>query len=276
MLVDPVSPANVYALIGASPNLYKSTDRGVTWKLAGAAGGNLIDLAVDPASSSTLYGLAGTLVEKSSDGGVSWQVADAPALSPSGGLSSLALAPTAPTTVYVAIHPTGMVSSADGGVTWGPVPQGNLAGTTTELQVDPQNPRRLIANVIQAGGLLTMTVPGPCTPGAETLCLGTGGRFLVSATWTTAQAEGAGQAAGLTLDTGAFWFFGAANLELLVKVLDGCALNGQHWVFAAGLTNVGVTVTVTDTQTGAAKSYNNPAGVPFPPLQDTSAFGTCP
>jgi hypothetical protein len=176
----------------------------------------------------------------------------------------------------VAIHPTGMVSSADGGVTWSPVPQGNLAGTTTELQVDPQNPRRLIANVIQAGGLMTMTVPGPCTPGAETLCLGPGGRFLVSATWTTAQAEGAGQAAGLTADTGALWFFSAANLELLVKVLDGCALNGQHWVFAAGLTNVGVIVTVTDTQTGAAKRYNNPAGVPFPPLQDTAAFGTCP
>jgi hypothetical protein len=35
-----------------------------------------------------------------------------------------------------------------------------------------------------------------------------------------------------TTDTGAFWFFAAANVELIVKVLDGCALNGAHWVFA--------------------------------------------
>ena len=121
-----------------------------------------------------------------------------------------------------------------------------------------------------------MTLPGPCTPGAEALCLASGVRFRVTTTWTTAAAAGAGKGAGLTMDTGAFWFFASSNLELVVKVLDGCAVNGSYWVFAAGLTDVGVTVTVTDTQTGESRSYTNPAGVPFPPLQATSAFATCP
>jgi hypothetical protein len=59
-------------------------------------------------------------------------------------------------------------------------------------------------------------------------------------------------------------------------VLDGCALNGRWWVFAGGLTNVGVTLTVTDTQTGEFRTYTSPIGVPFAPLQDTTAFANCP
>ena len=79
---------------------------------------------------------------------------------------------------------------------------------------------------------------------------------------------------GLTGDSGYFWFFDAANIELVVKVLDACTL-GNFWVFAGGLTNVGVTLIVEDTQTGATKTYNNAIGTPFAPLQDTKAF-SCP
>ena len=78
----------------------------------------------------------------------------------------------------------------------------------------------------------------------------------------------------LTGDSGYFWFFDAANIELVVKVLDACTL-GNFWVFAGGLTNVGVTLIVEDTQTGASKTYTNPIGTAFAPLQDTKAF-SCP
>jgi hypothetical protein len=88
--------------------------------------------------------------------------------------------------------------------------------------------------------------------------------------------SGAGHAVPLTGDTGYFWFFNAANVEMVVKVLDGCGLNGRYWVFAGGLTNVRVVTTVTDTRTGAVKTYTNPQGTPFQPLQDTAAFATCP
>jgi hypothetical protein len=35
-------------------------------------------------------------------------------------------------------------------------------------------------------------------------------------------------------------------------------------------------MTVTDTLTGLARSYTNPQGTPFQPIQDTGVFATCP
>jgi hypothetical protein len=79
----------------------------------------------------------------------------------------------------------------------------------------------------------------------------------------------------LTGDTGYFWFFSPNNVEMVLKAVNGCGFNSSFWVFAGGLTNVNVVTTVTDTQTGVVRSYVNPQGVAFQPLQDTSAFA-CP
>ncbi len=103
-----------------------------------------------------------------------------------------------------------------------------------------------------------------------------GGRFHVTASWQTGTGSGAGQAAPLTADTGSVWFFDPSNVELLVKVLDGCAVSNTFWVFAGGLTDVGVTLRVTDSHTGVVKTYTNTMGTPFQPIQDTGAFGACP
>jgi hypothetical protein len=108
------------------------------------------------------------------------------------------------------------------------------------------------------------------------LFLGQDGRFEVSATWRTPSATGQAKAVPLTSDTGFFWFFGEANVEVVIKVLDACGLNNRFWVFAGGLTNVRTVITVTDTQTGISNSYINQQGTPFQPLQDTSAVATCP
>ena len=77
-------------------------------------------------------------------------------------------------------------------------------------------------------------------------------------------------------DSGSFWFFDASSLELDVKVIDACALDNKYWVFAAGLTNVGVTLTVTDTLKGGTKTYHNANGHVFTTITDTAAFATCP
>ncbi len=116
-----------------------------------------------------------------------------------------------------------------------------------------------------------------CTPGPTTLCLADG-RFEVEVEWATEDASsGDGRAIPLTADTGAFWFFDAANVEVLIKVLDACSTAfDSFWVFAAGLTNVEVRLTVTDTQTDQVKVYDNPLNRPFQPIQDTDAFATCP
>jgi hypothetical protein len=64
-------------------------------------------------------------------------------------------------------------------------------------------------------------------------------------------------------------------VEVTVKLLNGCGFNDRFWVFAAGMTNVDVTITVTDTQTGAVKTYKNPANTTFKTILDTTAFSSC-
>ena len=126
---------------------------------------------------------------------------------------------------------------------------------------------------------------GPCWSGAQangdrTLCL-TNDRFRVDVAWQNsagATGSGTGAFAGQNGDTGLFRFATPDNWELLVKVLDACAVEGVNsfGVFAAGLTNVEVDITVTDTQTDQVKTYLKPLGTPFQPIQDTTAFATCP
>jgi hypothetical protein len=140
--------------------------------------------------------------------------------------------------------------------------------------------RRSLAAGTPAFGVPAAAAPAPaagtCSPAATRLCL-QDGRFAVEVDWRTPQGqEGAGKAVALTADTGYFWFFNAANVELLLKVLDGCRVNGHYWVFAGGLTNVHAEIRVTDTSTGAQHTYRNPQGTPFQPVQDTQAFPTCP
>jgi hypothetical protein len=115
---------------------------------------------------------------------------------------------------------------------------------------------------------------GTCRPGAEVLCLGDR-RFEVRARWAANGQQGSGQAAEISRDTGRLSFFSPGNIELVVKVLDACALDGHFWVFVGGLTNLGVVLTVTDTKTGAVRTYENSAGTAFAPIQDTTAFA-CP
>ena len=111
----------------------------------------------------------------------------------------------------------------------------------------------------------------PCAASPTRLCLN-GGRFAVDVTWTDfANNTGSGQAVSLTGDTGYFWFFSANNVELIVKVLDGRALNANFWVFYGALSNVEYTVTVTDTATGQQKVYHNPQGH-LASHADTAAF----
>jgi hypothetical protein len=127
------------------------------------------------------------------------------------------------------------------------------------------------------GGILSTTelyTPG-CTTVGSTLCLSN--RFRITAAWATPDGQsGMGTAGQLTSDSGTFWFFGATAIEMIAKIVNGCSLSSTYWLFAGGLTNVNVVMTVTDTQTGTVKKYTNPQGTAFQPIQDTSAFATCP
>lgn len=117
---------------------------------------------------------------------------------------------------------------------------------------------------------------GACIPSDTALCLNQG-RFKVEATFqASGQPVGTAKVVKLTDETGYFWFFSSTNVEAVVKVLNGCGVNQRYWVFAGGLTNVQVTLTVTDTEDGSSKTYTNPINTSFKPIQDTGAFATCP
>ena len=81
----------------------------------------------------------------------------------------------------------------------------------------------------------------------------------------------------LGLDRGGlFYFTDPQNPEILIKILDGCAVNGHYWVFYAATTNVGFELTVSDTATSTTRVYSNPDLNVAPAITDTLAFATCP
>ena len=114
---------------------------------------------------------------------------------------------------------------------------------------------------------------GTCVPDAETLCL-QDSRYAVTVEWRTADGRrGPGSVVHEgTNDSGLFTFFSADNWEVLIKVLDGCAVNGHVWVYGASTTDLGYTIQVTDTATGAVKEYRNEPGLPASAITDGRAF----
>jgi hypothetical protein len=73
-------------------------------------------------------------------------------------------------------------------------------------------------------------------------------------------------------DSGLLWFFSPGNVEVTVKVLNGCAVNGHWWVFLSSGSTVHYTVTVTDTVTDRVWTYENGSGAASPLIPDTAAF----
>jgi len=124
------------------------------------------------------------------------------------------------------------------------------------------------------GLLVTLAVAGAA--GAAPLSL-LNGRFSVEARWSSrGQVNVPASPVALTGNTGYFTFFDASNAEVIVKVLDACQTAApRFWVFAAGLTDVDVTLEVVDTWSGERRTFHNPAGQAFAPLQRTDLFATC-
>ena len=120
---------------------------------------------------------------------------------------------------------------------------------------------------IQSGPVLPALCENPAN-----VCLD-GNRFAVHIDWASSDGKsGAATPIKYSDNSGLFWFFGPDNLEVLVKVLNGCSLNNNHWVFAAAATDTEYTITVTDTFTGRVKTYNHHGGSAAPAITDTGSL----
>jgi hypothetical protein len=64
----------------------------------------------------------------------------------------------------------------------------------------------------------------------------------------------------------------------VLGTMDACTPvdNGKFFIFYSAGTNVDFNITVTDTKPTIRKIYFNPLSRPAPPVQDVSAFATCP
>ena len=114
---------------------------------------------------------------------------------------------------------------------------------------------------------------GTCAADAETRCL-QDSRYQMKVDWWGADGEsGPGSVVHVgTNDSGLFTFFNRENWEILIKVLDGCAVNGHVWVYGASTTDLGYSIRVIDTVTGVEKEYRNEPGRPAPAITDGTAF----
>ncbi|HVT59718.1 MAG TPA: serine protease [Thermoanaerobaculia bacterium] len=99
---------------------------------------------------------------------------------------------------------------------------------------------------------------GSCIRGTNTLCL-LNRRLAVSVNWQNQfnNTSGPGAAAALSDESGLFSFNDPSAVELVLKALDfGTAIK----FFWGTLSDLGYAITVTDTVTGAVKSYKNNPG----------------
>jgi len=132
---------------------------------------------------------------------------------------------------------------------------------------------------VDAAGSLGLTGPPPtssCQPGPTTLCLHEN-RFSIELSWRRPDGQtGRGQAVPFTQRAGLFYFSNPDNLEMLIKILDGCPINNRFWVFYAATTNVELVLRVTDHRSGQVREYRNALNHTADPVQDVQAFATCP
>jgi photosystem II stability/assembly factor-like uncharacterized protein len=161
LAIHPTQPGGVFAAASLS-GFFESADGAASWSSLGFGQTDrfINAVAVDPSNPATLYlGTGEGGVFKSVDGGVGWSPANV-GLSPSASVFRLALAPSAPATIYAGlIDGTGVFKSTDGAASWNAVNNGLPAGTVeAPIVVHPSN-----ANVAYAaifGGGLFRTADG--------------------------------------------------------------------------------------------------------------------
>jgi hypothetical protein len=192
-------------------------------------------------------------------------------------------APVTPGDTITFTHTFEQQSGTSGGELYFNVGGGSCPGV---FETNATNPP-LDTVIRDSAAILTdeVNLTSACIPSDTVMCIDDlpgDNRFKVTASFHTVQGGGhAGSGQEIPLKTlgvihgGLFWFFSADNPEMVVKMVNGCGVNGFYWVFVSAGTNVGFTVTVKDTAFGGTKTYTNNDLTPATPVQDTAAISGC-
>ncbi len=126
------------------------------WQQRGPEGGNVAEIAVDPASPSTAFAVANRSVYRTNDAGNTW-------LEVTGGITNfvgltVAIDPQTTDTIYVGGF-GGVFKSVDGGASWNQVNAGLTTPTVNALRIDPLTPTTVFAGT-NGGGVFKSTNGG--------------------------------------------------------------------------------------------------------------------
>lgn len=101
LAIDSANPSTVYAA-GANNGVFKSIDSGIHWFSTPGPGSGVLCLITDPVNTSTVYAGRTNSVDRSTDGGLTWdyigQGISDPTLAPA--VNALVIDPTAPAKIY--------------------------------------------------------------------------------------------------------------------------------------------------------------------------------
>jgi photosystem II stability/assembly factor-like uncharacterized protein len=161
-VVDPVTPATIYAASSASNfygsvggGVFKSVDRGAHWVRAttGLTDPFCLTLAMDPSDHKTLYAAGGNGVFKSVDGAGHWTE-----ISTLVNVNQIVIDPKTPTILYAVISGDPVQKSVDGGKNWVSIYSELPTTSVYFFAIDPKTPSNLYAGA--DGGLYKSTDGG--------------------------------------------------------------------------------------------------------------------
>jgi photosystem II stability/assembly factor-like uncharacterized protein len=146
--------------VSTKRTVFKTRDGGRSWSPMGEGleSAQVISLGIDPKLSSTIYaGTFATAVYKSVDGGQLWRPANIGLKGHVSVVTTLAIHPQNPNTVYIGTT-IGPYRSTNAGGSWEEIVHGMESVYTVSLAIDPQDPRTLYAGT--SGGMYKSTNGG--------------------------------------------------------------------------------------------------------------------
>jgi photosystem II stability/assembly factor-like uncharacterized protein len=156
--IDPQIPTTLYASAYDTGTLrggtLKSIDGGTSWSVVNSS---FLIVAVDPQTSTTLYGGNDQGVFKSTDGGASWIGINAGLTNPH--IMALVINPRNPSMIFAGTSTGGVFTSTDAGASWSPMNDGLTNPILYALAIDPQTATRLYAGT--GAGVFGITLARP-------------------------------------------------------------------------------------------------------------------
>ena len=270
LAIGPDRPATLHAV--KESGYYRSENRGVTWSRMFLPLRDATALAIDPRFEGVIYVGGGSGLFKSIDSGRSFSRIGLGLPGLAGAWPSRVLVdPSRSSRVFAGIYGRGVFVSEDGGETWADFNAGLGSLGVRDLALHAGDG---ILHASTIGGVFQNRFAAE----SDTLSLRAAHPFRVRLSVRNQRTGQTSEGRATPLDDlfGYFTVPGltthADNPEVVVKVVDGRAINGAFWIFHGALTDLEYTLTVTEEATGRVRTYSKPAGSTCGGI-DTSAFG---